>query len=224
MRRSVIAVGICGAVIAGSAVQAATASAGHASSHANVGVRPTGHAAPLPSPGGVIAGVVLGASGRPMTGACVTATLEAGVAAGAGPVGSVRSMTARTFAGGRYFFGGLKAGRYSLRYHACAHHGGPGVATSQAVVSAGQIVRVAPVTLRQSWSPGSSSTRSGPALPVQTGITQPAGRRLTLADLRRPARRSGVGGISGRVTNAAGRPIKGICVSAHLGRHSGYIG
>jgi len=174
----------------------------------------------VPSPGGVITGVVVAASGRPLVGACVTATLEAGVAAGAGPAGAAGSMTARTSAGGRYFFGGLKAGRYSLRYHACAHQGEPGVATGQAVVSGGQIVRVAPVTLRQPRRPG-GSTGSGPALPAHAGITLPAGHRLTVAGLRRLARRSGNGGISGRVTNVAGRPIKGICVMAHF--RTGYI-
>jgi hypothetical protein len=223
MRPNLIAVGMCVAAavaLAGSTVQAAAAPAGQAGSHAN-GVRPRGHAASVPSPGGVITGVVLGASGRPLAGACVTATLEAGVAAGVSPAGAARNMKARTFAGGRYFFGGLKAGRYSLRYHTCAHQGGLSNAIGQAVVSGGQIVRLAPVTLRQPRL-GGSSTRPGPALPAHTGIRRPAGHRLTVAGLRRLARRSGIGGISGRVTNAAGRPVKGICVNAHF--RTGYVG
>jgi carboxypeptidase family protein len=225
MRRNLMTAGMCVAAVAavaGSAVQAFAAPASRAGSHANIGVRPPGNAASVPSPGGVIAGVVLGASGRPLAGACVTATLAADVAAGAGPGSAALSMTTRTSAGGRYFFGGLRAGHYSLRYHACGHRGWPGEATGQAVVSGGQIARVAPVTLRQRRMPGGNSTGSGPALPAYAGIARPAGQRLTLAGLHWLAQRSGSGGISGRVTNAAGRPVKGICVNAHF--RTGYIG
>jgi hypothetical protein len=126
MRRNVVAAGMCVAAavaVAGSAVQAAAASARRAGSHVGAGVRPRDPAAFVPGLAGVITGVVLGASGRPLAGTCITATLEAGTAAGVGPVGAAGSMTARTSAGGRYFFGGLTPGRYSLRYHACAHPG-----------------------------------------------------------------------------------------------------
>lgn len=226
MRSKVVAVSVCvvaALAVASSAVQAA-ASAGRAGSRASVGVRAAGPESSVRGDTGLITGVLLGPSGRPMAGACVTVTLEAGMPAGASPAGAARSVTARTSAGGRYFFGGLTAGPYWLRYHACADAAGPGGVSGQAMVSAGQLVRVAPVTLRGPRWPGSRPGGTGPAVPAHAGITRPAGRRLTLAELRRRGQRSGHGGISGRVTDAAGRPIKGICVMAHFRRQSGFIG
>jgi len=134
------------------------------------------------------------------------------------------TVMARTSAGGRYFFGGLTAGRYLLRYHACAHTAGRVGASGQAIVTAGQLVRVAPVTLRDPLLPGSGPAATRPEIPAHAGITLPARARLTPADLRQREARSGYGGISGRVTDAGGRPIKGICVIAHVRRGSGFIG
>jgi hypothetical protein len=209
--------------VASSAVQAA-ASAGRGGSPASAGVRAVGSEPSARGDTGLITGVLLGPSGRPMTNACVTATFEGRMAAGASPASAVHSATAMTSIGGRYFFGGLKAGRYSLRYRSCADAAGIRSASTQAVVSAGQLVRVAQVRLRGLQRPGSGSARSGPEIPAHAGISAPAGRRLTIAGLRRQASGSGYGGISGRVSDAAGRPIKGICVRAHLRRQGGYIG
>jgi protocatechuate 3,4-dioxygenase beta subunit len=225
MRRSVFAVCVCIAAmvaVAGPAVQA-TAQSGRAGSHVSADGQAAGPASRRDQTG-LITGVLLGPYGRPVPGACVTATLEAGRAAKASWAGTAGTVMARTSAGGRYFFGGLTAGRYLLRYHACAHAAGRVGASGQAIVTAGQLVRVAPVTLRDPLLPGSGPAATRPEIPAHAGITLPARARLTPADLRQREARSGYGGISGRVTDAAGRPIKGICVMAHVRRGSGFIG
>src|SRR5215469_4069479 len=60
---------------------------------------------------GVITGVVDGARGGPLTGACVVAT---------GPGGSVLAVT---LSDGRYSLGDLRPGRYTLHYSACGAGG-----------------------------------------------------------------------------------------------------
>jgi hypothetical protein len=56
---------------------------------------------------GTLTGVVVGLDGRPLSGACVTAT---------GAAGTATTMTRND---GRYVLAGLRPGRYALRYAAC---------------------------------------------------------------------------------------------------------
>ena len=90
MRRSVFAVCVCIAAmvaVAGPAVQA-TAQSGRAGSHVSADGQAAGPASRRDQTG-LITGVLLGPYGRPVPGACVTATLEAGRAAKASWAGAV---------------------------------------------------------------------------------------------------------------------------------------
>jgi len=165
---------------------------------------------------GVIAGVVDGAGGRPLTGACVVAT---------GPGGSAFAMTQSD---GRYILGDLHPGRYTLHYSACAADGGymdqwSGGASSPASAAAvtiarGQAREIAPVTLRT--TPSGFRATIPPAIARFISRTSLAGGLASLrsaalaANASTPTSSTGRGAIAGKVTGR-GKPLRGICVVAY---------
>ncbi len=159
---------------------------------------------------GAITGVVDGAGGKPLTAACVVAS------------GHGRSVLAVTTSDGRYTLTGLPAGRYTLRYSACAaggHYadqwwGGAVWPESPAKVSiaAGQIREFATVTLR-------SGVPSAPAVPpaiarLKSTGTVPALNSQAIAASARGQASGGSGAIAGTATGG-GKPLAGICVYAN---------
>jgi len=236
MKLRSIAVALVGATLVGGLVsvpaQAATTRAGrpvatrpadHQGAVARILAALAGHPSggvPSRSTGvpraGVITGFVDGASGAPLTGACVVAS---------GPSGSAMAMTQRD---GRYVIAPLRAGAYKLHFSDCSApgryidqwSGGAFLAgTASAVtVAAGQVKGVARVTLRSTASAaaGGLGTGAGPSFGIGAGvgsvpgITGPArqARAGTSAIL------AGTGGIAGTVTGR-GKPLKGICVTAY---------
>ncbi|HEX6930702.1 MAG TPA: carboxypeptidase-like regulatory domain-containing protein [Streptosporangiaceae bacterium] len=134
---------------------------------------------------GVLTGIVRDLDGRPVSGACVTAT---------GPSGSV---IARSRANGRYLLPGLRSGQYVVHITGCAN-------------SRGAIPR----TYLWPRLPASVSLGTGQVkvLPAVTAITAGSGAFGAIRS-GPPAREAGTGGISGRVTGA-GHPVQGICVVA----------
>jgi len=186
--------------------QASRASAGHHASHSRAAA--ARFAAPRSEPG-AITGVVDGAGGRPLTGACVVAT---------GPGGSVLAMTRSD---GRYSLGGLRAGGYTLHYSACAAGGGyldqwsggaswPGTAAT-VKIARGQARELAPVTLRTT-APAihAAAPRAIARLLSRTGPAALSAHR------DRASGATGRGAIAGTVTGAA-KPLQGICVTAFGG-------
>ncbi|HEY1616780.1 MAG TPA: carboxypeptidase-like regulatory domain-containing protein [Streptosporangiaceae bacterium] len=145
----------------------------------------------------IVTGVVRSFTGRPLTGACVSAAGTGGTA------------HARTSASGRFTLAGLHSGRVILHVTSCSAGSGylpdwsggsplPGLARSIAVTG-GRVTRVAPVTLR-------------PASPAALFAPLASARR---AAATRPAVRAAYrnyGGISGQVTGSNGRPATRICV------------
>jgi protocatechuate 3,4-dioxygenase beta subunit len=171
---------------------------------------------------GVIAGVVDGAGGRPLTGACVVAT-------GAG--GSAFAMTQSD---GRYSLGGLRPGRYTLHFSACAAGGRymdqwSGGASSPAsaatvTIARGQARELAPVTLRTTPSgfhaaipPAIARLMSGTGLPGDLARLRST---AVAANAIRSTAITGRGAIAGNVTGR-GKPLQGICVVAY-GTGSGH--
>ncbi|MHB1595167.1 MAG: carboxypeptidase regulatory-like domain-containing protein [Streptosporangiaceae bacterium] len=176
---------------------------------------------------GIVTGVVRG-GGRPLVGVCVTAT---------GPAGRSAAMTTT---GGWYLLSGLTPGRYSFGYRDCAHpgsylpgsFGAPGrpaapvagqpIAGGPAtmLIAGGHVTTLPTVTLEPTWTAGAADRSRGtaPARPLRAA----APRRLTVAQLRARYPSAGVGGLSGRVTSTAGRPLGGICVMVNF--PDGYIG
>jgi len=165
---------------------------------------------------GALAGVVDGAGGRPLTGACVVAT---------GPGGSVLAMTQSD---GRYSLGGLRPGRYTLHYSGCAGGGRyldqwSGGASSPAsaatvTIASGQARELAPVMLRTTPSdfhaaipPAMARLISGAGLPGGSARLRSA---ALAASGSRSSTSSGHGAIAGKVTGD-GKPLKGICVIAY---------
>jgi protocatechuate 3,4-dioxygenase beta subunit len=143
---------------------------------------------------GALTGVVVGVDGRPLAGACVTAT---------GAAGSAMTMTR---ADGRYVLTGLRPGRYALRYTGCAS---AQRASSQAAPSLG-------------FQAQSASTTAKPSVTVTGGvkilptITLPLAGPRTAGDRARRAitpSASGTGQIRGVVTGN-GHPVGGVCVEA----------
>jgi hypothetical protein len=148
-----------------------------------------------------ITGTVIGQSGRPIPGACVTAT---------GPTGA---ETETVPASGRFVLNGLRPGPYTLEYRDCAaparyftawSGGSAWQATARPVVAAaGHITQAGPVTLHP--------TRS-----IATQMPSPARWRRMLAAERgiglTPAAAAKTGQIAGLVTGN-GHPLRGICIS-----------
>ena len=159
-----------------------------ASAATTAGARPT-------SALSAITGVIRGADGVALTGACVTASGRGG------------TVSVAAGAGGRYVLAGLRPGAYTVSYQDCARparyfeqwSGGTDLAANAArvLVRAGRPARLAPVTLR---------------------LTSPAAET---AAVRTGARRAGPatsGGdtISGVARSRSGHPLAGICVSASM--------
>ncbi len=135
---------------------------------------------------GALTGIVRGPDGRPVAGACVTAT---------GPSGTV---LARSRANGRYILPGLLPGQYAVHISSCA--------TSATAAAATYLWPGLPATVALA----SSQVK---ALPAVTAI--PSGEAPVKA-IRpgASASKAGTGGISGRVTGG-GQPLKGICAAAN---------
>jgi hypothetical protein len=166
---------------------------------------------------GVITGVVDGARGRPLTGACVVAT---------GPGGSVLAVT---LSDGRYSLGGLRPGGYTLHYSACGADGQyvdqwsggaswPGGAAT-VTIARGQARELVPVTLRTAtFAVPAATPRASAGLVPGAGI--PAGLRSAALAAKAHSVVSGVvsstrqGSIAGKVTGG-GKPLKGVCVIAY---------
>jgi protocatechuate 3,4-dioxygenase beta subunit len=144
---------------------------------------------------GTLTGVVVGADGRPLTGACVTAT---------GAAGNAMTMTR---ADGRYVLAGLRPGRYTIRYTGCGRaprsSGHPtsslgfqaqpaATATAPSITVVGGVKSLPTMTLAPA-GPGSAGDR-----PPRSAITASA---------------SGTGQIRGVVTGN-GHPVGGVCVEA----------
>jgi Carboxypeptidase regulatory-like domain len=144
---------------------------------------------------GTLTGVVVGVDGRPVTGACVTAT---------GAAGNAMTMTR---ADGRYVLTGLRPGRYALRYTGCASAPrSSGLAASSRGFQA-QLAATAAAP---------SVTVAGGVKSLPTITLAPAGQGS--AGDRPPKRAitasaSGTGQIRGVVTGN-GDPVRGVCVEA----------
>ncbi|HWF81790.1 MAG TPA: carboxypeptidase-like regulatory domain-containing protein [Streptosporangiaceae bacterium] len=215
--RAASTVTILGTALAAALLSAPAQASG---SGANTGTSPRTHlslsAATAPAgEDGVIAGVVDGTGGMPLTGVCVVAT------------GSGGSTAAVTRSDGRYSIAGLRPGGYTLHYSACAAgsryadqwSGGaswPGGAAT-VTVARGQAREAAPVTLRTTTSavPAAISRAmarlsSAPAIPG--GLARL--RSAALSAATKPAAGAKQGAITGNVTGA-GKPLRGICVIAY---------
>jgi hypothetical protein len=188
------------------AIAAAIPAAASAASSQSVGAAPGVHQAgaeapsashPAPALDGMLTGVVRGAGGAALPGACVTA---------AGPADATSGITR---AGGRYDLSGLLPGAYTVGYSDCADpakyfdqwYGGADVAAGAArvLLAAGRPTALRPVTLR-------------PTSPVAAA----AATRRALGTRRRSADRAAASGalIAGTVRDAAGKPLARICVQA----------
>jgi hypothetical protein len=199
-----------------------TASAQHASSRQRAtDVNRQAMPSVLPSERGSLSGTVVTPAGRPAAGTCVTASpLRLSASAGA-PANAVRLTTSGRL--GRYFFTGLTAGRYRLRFEACPTNDmssrprlgftiNPTMPTRLESVVPGALRPVARVVL--------------PAAPIVVGrdgrptLSFLFGRPVTLESaighigIGGSAGDPGAGSISGRVTDSNGSPISGICAVA----------
>ena len=165
---------------------------------------------------GVITGVVDGAGGRPVTGACVIAT------------GRIAGAMAMTGTDGRYILTSLRPGTYALHYADCSDPGRyldqwsggaswPGGAAS-VTVAASRVKTLAPVTLRaelpSAGSPAGNADAAGltPAELASAGLTQAQARDMLSPAT--PSAGTAGGAISGRVTGD-GKPVRGICVNVY---------
>jgi hypothetical protein len=143
---------------------------------------------------GAITGIVRGADGTPLRGACVTAT---------GPTGAVSGLTG---AGGTYVIRGLRLGAYTVSYSDCAQparyfdqwYGGADLAARAArvIVSAGQPTALSPVTLRL------TSPSAAVAAAQRSAAQRSAGPAGTPDS------------VSGTVRTKSGRRLANMCVSA----------
>jgi len=159
-----------------------------ASAATAAGVRPT----PALS---AITGVIRGADGAALTGACVTAS---------GRRGAVSVVAG---AGGRYVLAGLRPGSYTVSYEDCARparyfeqwSGGADLAADAAtvLVRAGQPTRLAPVTLRL--------TSPAAAVAAGRGLARRAGPAASRGDT-----------ISGVVRSRSGRRLGDVCATASM--------
>jgi hypothetical protein len=163
---------------------------------------------------GSLTGIVLGALGDPMSGVCVSAQPAA---ASFRPAG----RAAVTTNAGMFTLSGLATGAYDLSYRNCAGPGGIIAWPSRAALSpaarltpstpsrayafGGQLVRLAPVTVRSAG--GTAATATMPARPRVRMLTIAQARRLHLQGSS-----PSWGGISGTVLGPHHRPLAGICV------------
>lgn len=165
----------------------------------------------------LVTGVVRDLTGHALGGVCVLAGGADGMA-----------RMARTSASGRYVMSLPRAGAYSVRYRYCQ----PGSATASAVASlsarrievGAALVTALPVTtLRLASRTRNQTARNATAAALAAaGIPVPReGRIIRLhagsGPMARERGSSGppsAGGLTGRVTGPAGRPIAGICVWA----------
>lgn len=151
---------------------------------------------------GEVTGLVRSFTGLPLAGACVTA---------AGPSG-VR--TARTGSGGRYTLAGLRTGAYTLEFRDCAQPGRYLARWSGGALTPG-LAR--PVLVTGGRSTPAATVTLPPAAPA---VQYPS---PTAAQLAGPsAARIHLGGISGRVTSARGRPTSRTCVEVWFSEN-GYL-
>ena len=174
------------------------------------GPRPAASAAGHSVPAGpvhIVTGSVTAPGGMPLGGACVIAI---------GPAGS---SLARTAPDGRYSISLATPGAYMLQYRVCGalSNSSPvnsatpeSVTTRQVWVSDGMVTMVPAVTLR----PGPASAAPGQRAELErAGVMVPPALRLL-----RPGQHAGaapavkLNGVSGKVTDPHGRPLKGICV------------
>jgi hypothetical protein len=212
-------------VTVASLITALAAAAAPATAASPGGPGPGQPAAPAgPAAPGIVTGLVRGPGGAPLAGVCVTAS---------GPAGRASAVTPSD---GRFVLSGLRTGPYTLQYRVCAHPaahlvpqgqasalvtagvtlprtaqlpggaglpgpaGAPGTGSSRIMITGGQVTRLAPVIMRP---------------PHQAGAIRPvAPRRLTSARPHGRAAGAREGGMTGRVTDAAGHPVPGVCVWA----------
>jgi Carboxypeptidase regulatory-like domain len=149
----------------------------------------------------LLTGVVRDPNGRPLGGVCVTA---------AGP--DLRPSFAVTAADGRYEIAVPSVGTYRLQYLSCQTATGSATqapAVRQALVDAGPLTMVAPVTL------GPPTARSAfKAALAAAGVVQPdAVRMLTRAQHPGEGQGEPTGRLIGKVTAPSGRGLGNICVS-----------
>ena len=158
---------------------------------------------------GAITGVVDGAGGKPLTGACV-------VANGTGASGQDDSVLAVTTSDGRYSLTGLPAGSYTLRYSACAAGAAWPGSPAKVSIAAGQVRELATVTLRP-------MIPSAPAVPpaiarLKSTSAVPGLNPQAVAANAGGQASGGTGAIAGTVTGG-GKPILNVCVVAFGAGH-----
>lgn len=161
---------------------------------------------------GSVVGTVLGVARKPVADVCVTAIPDDR----AQPTGPA-SVTSGA---GIFALSGLLPGLYELRYRWCAfpasRAGQPGSPAGRAtplpeqrlarvLVTAGRSTTARPLVMRSA----SSASTAGPMPRL------PRERRLTLADLEKPAGGAKRGGVSGRVTGPHGKHVAGLCYEVH---------
>lgn len=139
-----------------------------------------------------LTGVVHGLGGRPVPGACVTAS---------GPSGAV---TTRSRADGRYVLPGLHPGRYAVRVSDCASTPRSASASPMSFLWPG---------LQAQVELGSGQVRTLPPVTVLPAASRMAPARRVGST----ASRAGTGSISG-VVIGGGHPLTGVCaVAEHFG-------
>jgi hypothetical protein len=184
------------AILAGTALPAAAAPAASAAGkHASVAAS-AGRAPGASLVRGALTGAVRGPTGAGLARVCVVAS------------GQMGTRAAVTATGGRYVITGLRPGSYAIGYRDCGAvgrylaqwYGGSVLsdAAAHVVVSAGAPIALKPVTLRP--------------LDGMRAFDRAAARRTASRAAASPAA-SGPS-ISGVVTNAAGKGLAGVCVSA----------
>ena len=166
---------------------------------------------------GVLTGVVDGADGRPVAGACVIAT------------GRRTGAMAMTQPNGRYVLGSLRPGSYTLHYSDCTAQGryldqwSVGASrvggAAPVTVAAGQVKVLGLVTLRSALP---SATAPATALTgASAGLTpaELASAALSPAMVSAAAAvTGGAGGAVAGVVTGRGKPLQGICAYA-FGAH-----
>jgi hypothetical protein len=144
-----------------------------------------GAAARLGHADGALTGVVRDMTGRPVAGACITAT---------GPSGKV---IARSRADGRYILPGLRSGQYAVSISNCATSA---TAAAETYLWPGLPAKVAlGIGQRKALPAVRAIPADSPAMAIRSGAT---------------ASKASTGGISGLVTGG-GRPLKGLCAVAY---------
>ncbi len=143
---------------------------------------------------GSISGTVVGPAAVPLAGICVTAT---------GPSGR---LLARTNGDGQYTLAGLKAGRYTVGYADCtspdsyAARAYPGGSVH---VAGGQRASLEPVTLTATSPMQAIATEQAYAQAHESAAPSAANAATTVKYA-----------VTGTVSDKAGKPLAGICVTA----------